>query len=244
MGSVVGFLKVFKMFVRDVHCPRILCSCYINGLVKLLKGISGVTIGVRELCSLLYADDIVLMADSPEALQKMIDIVETYTSRWRLSLNTNKTKVMIVRPSRNTMVARGEHWSFRNQSLEVVREYKYLGVWFTDNLLWDRHIKHIREKAGKKLVPLRCLFAQRQLPLPIKRQVFTSLVRAVMEYASAVWFCNSKQERKLESLQHTGAVWMLRVNSRSNQTPCGPFSNSRDSKAGEPCFDCFTLLPF
>ena len=54
--------------------------------------------------------------------------------------------------------------------------------------------------------------------MPIKRQVFTSLVRAIMEYASAVWFCNSKQERKLESLQHTGAVWMLRVNSRSNQT--------------------------
>jgi len=52
-----------------------------------------------------------------------------------LSFNTNKTKVMIVRSSRNAMIARDEHWSFRNQSLEVVREYKYLGVWFTDILL-------------------------------------------------------------------------------------------------------------
>ena len=134
-GERSRFSKIFQGVRQGCPLSPILFSCYINGLVKLLKGISGVTIGVRELCSLLYADDIVLMADSPEALQKMIDIVETYTSRWRLSLNTNKTKVMIVRSSRNAMIARDEHWSFRNQSLEVVREYKYLGVWFTDILL-------------------------------------------------------------------------------------------------------------
>ena len=65
---------------------------------------------------------------------------------------------------------------------------------------------------------LRCLFAQMQLPLPIKRQIFTSLTRAKMEYASAIWYCNSAQEKRLESVQHKACTLMLRTNLHSNQT--------------------------
>ena len=173
-------------------------------------------VGNRSLCSLLYADDIVLTADTAEELQSMIDEVAAYTSQWRLSLNTSKNQIMVVRPSAgNTPPVEGgegenegedaEAWTFRGRELAVVREYKYLGVWFTDKLLWDRHIKHVLGKAKKKLQPLRRLFAQRQLPMTIKRQVFTALVRTTMEYASAVWFCNSAQEKLLESVQHLAA---------------------------------------
>ena len=52
-------------------CPisPILFSCYINDLVARLKTLGGgVTIGDRDLLSLLYADDIVLLADSPAEL--------------------------------------------------------------------------------------------------------------------------------------------------------------------------------
>ena len=158
------------------------------------------TIGDKELCALLYADDIVLTADTPEILQAMIDEVAAYTSQWRLSLNTKKTQVMVVRPSSgDSGNVEGESWLFQGKALEIVRKYKYLGVWITDNLLWGEHVKHVEEKAKKALHPLRRLFAQRQLPMPIKRQVFTSLVRSKMEYASSVWYCYSTQLRKLDS---------------------------------------------
>jgi len=112
-------------------CPLspILFSCYINGLVDRLKAVGGVTIGDKELCALLYADDIVLTADTPEILQAMIDEVAAYTSQWRLSLNTKKTQVMVVRPSSgDSGNVEGEYWLFQGKALEIVRKYKYLGV--------------------------------------------------------------------------------------------------------------------
>ena len=104
------------------------------------------------------------------------------------------------------------------EPLEVVTEYKYLGVIFTDNLLWDRHIAMIVDKGKAALSKLRCLFAQRQLPMKIKRLALTAMIRSKLEYASQVWYCNVKQAQDLESIQHAGCVWILRVNSKANRT--------------------------
>ena len=41
------------------------------------------------------ADDLALIASSPEELQKMLDIMYTYSNNWRYRLNASKSKVMI-----------------------------------------------------------------------------------------------------------------------------------------------------
>ncbi len=58
-------------------------------------------LGVRltdsdRLSILLYADDIVLIADSADDLQRMLDCVHTWTQKWRLNVNISKTKSCIV----------------------------------------------------------------------------------------------------------------------------------------------------
>ena len=207
-------------------CPLspILFSCYINDLVRRLKGLGyGVPNGDRDLTALLYADDIVLMADSADKLQEMIDEVGKFCAEWRLSLNAKKSKVMVVAPNGHKDGGPEKShddeptYTFRGKPLEVVTEYKYLGVIFTNKLLWDRHIAMIVDKGKKALQTQRCLFAQRQLPMKIKRLTFTAMVRSKLEYASQVWCANTKQAAALESIQHTGCVWMLRVNSKTSR---------------------------
>ena len=46
---------------------------------------------------MLYADDIILFGNSPEDLQKSLTILEKYCSKWKLTVNTNKTKIMVFR---------------------------------------------------------------------------------------------------------------------------------------------------
>ena len=44
---------------------------------------------------LLYADDIVLISDSPEGMQQHLDALHTFASDSGLSVNLGKTKVMV-----------------------------------------------------------------------------------------------------------------------------------------------------
>ena len=44
---------------------------------------------------MLFADDFVGISDSKESLQKFIDVVYSYCSRWRLQTNVGKSAVMV-----------------------------------------------------------------------------------------------------------------------------------------------------
>ena len=44
---------------------------------------------------LLYADDLIILSESKEGLQKQIDKLENYCSEWKLQINNKKTKIMI-----------------------------------------------------------------------------------------------------------------------------------------------------
>jgi exonuclease III len=206
-------------------CPLspILFSCFVNNLVDRLKEKGfGVEIGNRELCSLLYADDIVLLANSAEELQAMIEVVDNYCREWRLSVNLGKSKVMIVAP--NGVAAKDSRqaveppeFTFRGVPLEIVDRYKYLGVTMTNKLLWDQHISQIVDKGKKALQGIRRLLSQRLLPMKIKRLALTAVVRAKLEYASQIWYCNSAQTDAIESIQHQGCVRILRTNAKSSR---------------------------
>ena len=48
-----------------------------------------------KIFTLLYADDTVILAESPEQLRKALDAAHDYCESWGLTVNTSKTKVMI-----------------------------------------------------------------------------------------------------------------------------------------------------
>ena len=46
--------------------------------------------------ALMYADDVVLVADSGAELQAMVDVEEAHVSRWKMKFKSRKSKVMVV----------------------------------------------------------------------------------------------------------------------------------------------------
>ena len=52
-------------------------------------------LGEEELRLLLFADDIVLFAESGERLQEMLRVLEEYCKKWRFEINVKKSKVMV-----------------------------------------------------------------------------------------------------------------------------------------------------
>ena len=74
----------------------------------------------------MYADDLVLISESPQGLQNCLDKLDTYTNKWNLAINLKKTKTMVFYPSgyRKNMPV----FYLNNTQVELVKEYKYLGT--------------------------------------------------------------------------------------------------------------------
>jgi len=167
--------------------------------------------------ALLYADDVVLLADSAEELQGLINTVDEFCKKWKMSMNMKKSKVMMVCASGRRPAARLiPEWVCRDRKLEVVRKYKYLGIWFTDDLSWKEHIKYVEAKAEKRTKGLGKVLRNKNIPVRAKALVWLAQVRPLLEYGAEVWQPNSKQYDSLAAKLHHACRLALRFNARTN----------------------------
>ena len=79
---------------------------------------------------LLYADDTLVMAESPQELQSALNEVNVYCNKWGLIINQTKTKVVVFS---NGKVRRQFNFKIGNLDIDVDSEYCYLGVLFNFN---------------------------------------------------------------------------------------------------------------
>ena len=49
----------------------------------------------KSITGMLFADDFVVVSDSREKLQKLIDVVHSYCNRWRIKATVRKSAVMV-----------------------------------------------------------------------------------------------------------------------------------------------------
>ena len=80
---------------------------------------------------LLYADDTIILADSAEKLQFALNIYASYCEDWRLLINYSKTKIIIFSKGKQTEY----HFTLDSNTIEIVKEYRYLGVLFSKIIL-------------------------------------------------------------------------------------------------------------
>ena len=82
----------------------LLFSIYVDDLENYLSAKGSVPLEVDKMFNtenvlkflvLLYADDILILADSPVNLQKCLHNLSLYCEKWHLTVNENKTKIMI-----------------------------------------------------------------------------------------------------------------------------------------------------
>ena len=158
----------------------------------------------------MFADDIVLLAESAEDLQKLIDVVADFCGKWRMHLNVTKTKVMVFNAARGSHGQAQYMWKYAGESLEQVSSYKYLGVWLSENLGWNLRISKLVTEGNKTAAELGRVFAMHKLPIKIKSKVWTTMVRSVLEYCAMVWKTDAKKEKYLESIQHRVLTRILR----------------------------------
>ena len=129
---------------------------------------------------LMLADDIVLMSESAEGLQQYLNKLHTYTKQWNLTVNTSKTKVIVLN--------KGGHWITRHNftlngtNVEIVPNYAYLGILFWSSGSFKPAIKTLYDKALKSFFKV-----NPRNNVLMATKLFDMLVTPILAYGSSVW---------------------------------------------------------
>ena len=162
----------------------LLYAIFVNPVVQRVKQTrGGVQVDDILIHILLYADDMVILAESTEALQEMLDVVHQVSTELRFEMNATKTKTQhfsTARPQQPLTLA--------GRPLEAVTQFRYLGIILdSNNISWKHSQDDLLRRANSALrlnLPFDPDFDF--ISTPAKDVVFKAKSRAVAEYASQV----------------------------------------------------------
>ena len=123
----------------------------VTGLLTISQDIENIMNVYMNILLLLYADDTVLMAETPEDLQKQLNIFHDYCLAWKLKVNIDKTKIVCFT---NGRLPQNLQFTYSNSEIEIVKEFNYLGLLLTKTVIFKRAIKTLADKGTKaKKIP-------------------------------------------------------------------------------------------
>ena len=131
---------------------------------------------------LLYADDIVCLAEDEIKLQDILFIVETCCKRYRLEVNLSKTNILHVR---NLRRQRSKFtFLFDMKPVPYCVSYKYLGVNINEHLDFKFTVEKHADSAGRALG---CIITKMikncGFPYNIYSLLYKACVTSVMDYS-------------------------------------------------------------
>ena len=218
-GLSKRFLSSCGVKQGDVLSP-ILFNLFIDDLVNKLNSFpSGASsINGFSINALLYADDIVLLANSKEALQTFLDIFDDYCTSWKLHMNADKSKVVVFNSKGKQFL---NTFKCANCTFEIVNSYCYLGITFKHNGSLTHTSKLMMEKAKKSQFKIKNTIGLDN-PCSLLEKLFDNLVTPVMLYWGELWglTCAEKDTTPYEYLHLKFIKEFLGVHSKASNDAC------------------------
>ena len=209
-GCTSGTFNLNLGLAQGDTLSPLLFTVFINSLLNTLDTHPGVPIGASQdaLRALMFADDLAAVASSRAAMQSMVNDIYRHFKRWRLKANIKedgtKTALMCCGPVAESSNQQSIRWG--EQCIPEVRTYKYLGVLLTDDLKWDKHIAMVVEKAGRAAGALQSFFVSANVDAWLKRMMYLTLVRPVVENGAQIWGPTCTQANIINS--QTQMAWL------------------------------------
>lgn len=175
--------------VRQGEClSPLLFSLYLNDIEEqfINSGLDGIDTDMLKIFMLLYADDIVIFANTQEQLQNSLDLLLEYCNRWKLTINIGKTKVMVFR--KGGVLPRDLAFYYNGVALEIVKEFKYLGIVFTSGGSFSEAQNTLAGQAQKAIYKLnKYLYKFTYVSPKHKLDLFDKLITPILNYSCEVW---------------------------------------------------------
>jgi hypothetical protein len=132
---------------------------------------------------ILFADDMVIMSETAEGLQKCLDCVSQFCDKWRLQVNTSKTKIIIFNKGGHKISKFKFHYN--EHEIEIVQNYVYLGITLNACGSFKQAIYNLADKAKKAYYSLIKKLPDCSVKLALK--MFRIIVQPVLSYCCEIW---------------------------------------------------------
>ena len=124
------------------------------------------------------------MSDDEKQFQNLLNYFAEYCKKWHLKINISKTKIMIfggnTRSNNKIFILNGD-------IVEIVKEFKYLGVSFIQNGRFVQNTKQLSDLACKAMYLLRRRIVNLNLPIDCQLKLFDQTVVPILLYASEIY---------------------------------------------------------
>ena len=182
------FLSDLQMFFENAN---------LNGLETVSNCIEDKLNIYLKFFALLYADYIVLMAETHDDLQNILNKFGEYCNTWRLKANIGKTKVIVFFRGRQSTNLK---FTLNGSELEIVNEFNYLRILFNRTGNFNKTIKKQAEKATKAMFEVLKRGRTHNLSIECQLELYSKMVKPILLYGSEIWGF-SKNIQCLENVQ-------------------------------------------
>ncbi|KAK3564177.1 hypothetical protein QTP86_010807 [Hemibagrus guttatus] len=173
-------------------CPLspVLFIVFMDRISRRSQGLEGVRFGDHRISSLIFADDVVLLASSSLDLQHALGRFAAECEAAGMRVSTSKSKAMVLdwKKVACTLQVGGE-------VLPQVEEFKYLGVLFTSEGGMDREIdRRIGAAAAVMRSMYRSVVVKKELSRKAKLSIHQSIYAPTLTYGHELWVMTERGE--------------------------------------------------
>lgn len=178
--------KLFNVYAEEImrHKSFIKCGLKINGE------------RLNEIC---YADDKVLIAETPQQLQRMVTRLDKESRKYGMKINIDKTKIMMIEKEKSNRQIRIK---IGDKFLEQVEKFKYLGTIISSD---GRDAEETRTRIGmarSAFNNLERVLRDKSLREDLRRDILQCYVWSIASYASETWTINADTRKRIEAFEY------------------------------------------
>ena len=192
---------LYAMYVNDVETELIKEGCQSYELKML------------NLYLLMYADDTVIFSENIAELQKMIDVINTYSSNYNLHINLSKTKVVVFR--NKGIIKPEEKWFINGQPIESCNEFVYLGILLKYNGTFNSTQKTLSNQGKKAVFNLFSKIQDDYFNTETLLSLFDTYIASIVNYGCEVWGSHKAPDIETVHLQFLKRILKVK-NSTAN----------------------------
>ena len=187
-NSTTDFFDYTKGVRQGCPLSALLFNVYVNDIFDILNNGNESNIFVKEgelINVLMYADDLILLSETKEGLQQQINKLSDFCVKWKLDVNTKKTKIMVFNRGNNLIKS---EFYINNIILQNVKIFKYLGFTISaKNCSFAPTMDDLSLRANCAVYALNNKIKLSRLPTRIALKIFKCQIVPILIYGSEVW---------------------------------------------------------